>query len=52
MDDGVIVWDFKEKEDSSQGDGQAHIWWGGGGALTHTGKLQHIMYYTIKREKN
>ena len=30
MDDGVIVWDFKEKEDSSQGDGQAHIWWGGG----------------------
>lgn len=28
------------------------IIWGGGGALTHTGKLQHIMYYTIKREKN
>ena len=24
---------------------------GGGGALSHTGKLQHIMCYTIKREK-
>ena len=31
---------------------QVIIWWGWGGALTHTGKLQHIMYYTIKREKN
>ena len=31
---------------------QVIIWRGWGGALTHTGKLQHIMYYTIKREKN
>ena len=44
MDDGVVFWDFKEKEESSQGDGQAHILWEEKKSLLgHTETMGHRM---------